>query len=141
MSEKTVFNPSLQKPQNNDQTVLNAAAIQADGLRPGMKLKNGMTILKKMDVTSGEADLYLCDYEGKKLVLKHYRQAQSLKKEVTEALKSIRSEYVARVYSVGTLLERNYEIDAYFSLGSLDGKKVPYETIKATPYNWPNLTI
>lgn len=130
MSEKTVFNPSLQKPQNNDRTVLNAAVVQADGLRPGMKLKNGMTILKKLDVTSGEADLYLCDYEGKKLVLKHYRQAQSLKKEVTEALKSIRSEYVARVYSVGTLLERNYEIDAYFPLGSLEGKKVPYETIK-----------
>ena len=124
MNDRTVLNPSLQKPQPDDQTVLNTAAIQAEGLRPGMKLKNGITILKKMDVPSGEADLYLCEFEGKKLVLKHYRQAQSLKKEVTEALKSIRSEYVARVYSVGTFLERNYEIDAYFPLGSLEGKKV-----------------
>ena len=131
MNDRTMLNPSLQVPRPDDQTVLNTATIQAEGLRPGMKLKNGITILKKMDVTSGEADLYLCDYEGKKLVLKHYRQAQSLKKEVMEALKSIRSEYVARVYSVGTFLERNYEIDAYFPLGSLEGKKVPYETIKS----------
>ena len=131
MNDRTILNPSLQRPQASDQTVLNTAAILAEGLRPGMKLKNGITILNKLDVTSGEADLYLCDYEGKKLVLKHYRQAQSLKKEVTEALKSIRSEYVARIYSVGTLLERNYEIDAYFPLGSLEGKRLPYETIKS----------
>ena len=130
MNDKTVLNPSLQKPQSNDQTVLNTAAILADGLRPGTKLKNGVTILKKLDVASGEADLYLCEYQEKKLVLKHYRQAQSLKKEVTEALKSIRSDFVARVYAVGTFLERNYEIDAYYPLGSLEGKKVPYETIK-----------
>lgn len=130
MNDKTVLNPSLQKPQSNDQTVLNTAAILAEGLQPGTKLKNGVTILKKLDVASGEADLYLCEYQEKKLVLKHYRQAQSLKKEVTEALKSIRSAYVARIYSVGTLLERNFEIDAYYPLGSLEGKKVPYETIK-----------
>ena len=130
MNDRTVLNPSLLKTQSNEETVLNTAVVQAEGLRPGMKLRNGMTILERMDVSSGEADLYLCEYEGKKLVLKHYRQAQSLKKEVTETLLSIRSEYVARVYTVGTFMERNYEIDAYFPLGSLEGKKVPYEIIK-----------
>lgn len=128
--DETVLNPSLQKPRSEVQTELNTALVQSDGLKSGTRLKNGVTILEKMDVPSGEADLYLCEYEGRKLVLKHYRQAQSLKKEVTETLKSIHSEYVARIYSVGTLLERSYEIDAYFPLGSLEGKKAPYETIK-----------
>ena len=128
--DQTVLNPSLQRSQSDDETVLNTAAIRAEGLHPGMKLKNGMTILEKMDVASGEADLYLCDHEGKKRVLKYYRQAQSLKKEVTKTLKSIHSQYVAQVFDVGIYLERNYEIDEYFPLGSLDGKKIPYEIIK-----------
>ena len=130
MSEKTVFNPSLQGHHNTDLTVLNPAVVQADGLQPGTRLKNNVTILEKLNVPSGEADLYLCEYNNNKYVLKHYRQAQSLKKEVMETLKSIRSDFVARVYSVGTLLERNYEIDAYFPLGSLEGKKVPCEVIR-----------
>ena len=146
MSEETVINPSLKTPggvgktlvnpalpsaRTDEKTLLNMEVLRVEGLRPGMKLRGGVTIEKKLDVPSGEADLYLCEYQGHQMVLKHYRQAQSLKKEVTEALKSIRSEYVARVYAVGTFLERNYEIDAYFPLGSLDGAKVPYEKIKS----------
>ncbi len=100
------------------------------GLKPGMALKNGVVILRKLDVASGEADLYLCEYQGRQLVLKHYRSVQSLKKEVIQTIKSIRSECVATVYSVGTLLGRSYEIDAYYPLGSLDGKKVPAETLR-----------
>lgn len=39
MNDRTMLNPSLQVPRPDDQTVLNTAAIQAEGLRPGMKLK------------------------------------------------------------------------------------------------------
>lgn len=130
MNDRTVLNPSLQAAQGDAQTVLNEAVVRAEGLQSGARLENGATILKRLDVPSGEADLYLCEYQGMELVLKHYRQAQSLKEEVTEALESIRSDYVARVYAAGTLLGRHYEIDAYFPLGSLEGKKVPYEAIR-----------
>lgn len=130
MEDRTVLNPSLLKPQNDEVTVLNREVIQVEGLKPGTFLRNGLTVLEKMDVLSGEADLYVCEKGGKKCVLKHYRQQQSLKEDVREKLLSIRSPYVARIYSFGTFLERNYEIDSYYPLGSLDGKKVPYESIK-----------
>lgn len=129
MNDKTVLNPAVAQPAD-ERTVLNKAVLREEGLRPGMRLKNGLTILERLNVESGEADLYLCDYKNKMLVLKHYRHAQSLKEEVMKKLTSIRSEYVAQVYKVGTLLDRNYELDQYFPLGSLEGKRIPYETLK-----------
>ena len=130
MNDQTVLNPALSTPRSDERTVLNREAIRAEGLRLGMRLKNGMTILERLDVTSGEAELYLCSYKDRKLVLKHYRQQQSLKEDVKAALTGIRSDYVARVYKVGTLLDRSYELDEYFPLGSLEGRKLSYEVLR-----------
>ena len=143
MSDRTQMNPDLpgnewallvarsEQTQKSEDAQPLRETTQTQELPPGTVLKNGVVILRKLDVASGEADIYLCEHEGRQLVLKHYRRAQSLKMEVIQTLKSIRSDYVARVYSVGTLLGRNYEIDAYFPLGSLDGKRVPAETLRS----------
>ena len=135
MNDQTVLNPALPTPRNDERTVLNREAIRVEGLRPGMRLKNGMTILERLDITSGEAELYLCSDKDRKRVLKHYRQQQSLKDDVKAALTGICSDYVARVYEVGTLLDRSYELDEYFPLGSLESRKLSYEVLrdKITP--------
>ena len=56
---------------------------------------------QKMNVTSGEADIYLCSgvgsHEGKRYVLKYYRRENAVKPDVIEKLKRISNPCVAPV--------------------------------------------
>ncbi|MBQ3682505.1 MAG: hypothetical protein II922_05425 [Succinimonas sp.] len=53
----------------------------------------------RLDIVSGEADIYLCSglgsLSGRKLLLKYYRRENAVKPDVLEKLKTVQSPYVA----------------------------------------------
>ena len=160
MSETTQLNPALggkatmlnpqiteQATQLNPQlagneTQLNPAAANATVLNPQLSDNNfslpvsGTVLLDRYEVTeqlpmnTGEADLFLCTYEGKTYAAKLYRRKTGIKPEVVEKLKEIRSPYIARLYDYGDWQGRPVEIMEYFPEGSLRGKRFSAQFLK-----------
>ncbi len=102
-------------------TVLNTEALR-DGTLSVDQVINGYKITGKMDKESGEADLYLCELDGTRYVLKMYRRRNAIKEEIIEQLKSIDSPYVTRLVEVGLYNDYPYEIMPYYQNGSLQGR-------------------
>ncbi|MDR1796558.1 MAG: protein kinase [Clostridiales Family XIII bacterium] len=78
---------------------------------------------ERLDVTSGEADLYLCSFEGKQYVAKIYRREIAIKEDVVDALLKVDSPNVARLYESSTHNGYPVEVSAYYKNGSLQGKQ------------------
>ena len=83
---------------NKGSTLLNRSL--AGGLNSayleGKKILSGRyTIFMRMNVVSGEADLYICtDSAGNRYVAKIYRRRDAVKPEVLETLRNFKSPYV-----------------------------------------------
>ena len=58
-SNNTVVNSSI-----NKSTVINSAIGSANSLPLGTVLNDKYVIKNKLNVSTGEADLYICEYEG-----------------------------------------------------------------------------
>ena len=131
MGNKTVINPALQQ---SAQTVINNAVVEEYNRQNNIDcsgtslVRDDATILGKyvikrqLEVTSGEADLYLCTYEDEQYVAKIYKRQFAIKQEVIDALLKIDSPYVAKLYETGTYNGFPVEILPYFENGSLQGK-------------------
>ena len=78
---------------------------------------------KKMEIPSGEADIYLCsgteNHAGKKFILKYYRRENAVKPEVIAKLRSISSPYVAPVSGFGEFQGHQYTIRPYYEFPAL----------------------
>ena len=129
MENSTVLNPTLHA---SVQTTVNEAIIEAYNRQNGIDdtlLYDGSVIMEKyvienrLEVSSGEADLYLCSYEGSAYVAKVYKRRFAIKPEVIDALLTIDSPFVARLYETGTHNGYPVEILPYYKNGSLQGKK------------------
>ena len=108
---------------------------QADGLRKniiGMVLDGKYTVLSYMDISTGEADLYMCTDGKEDYVAKVYRRKEAFDVEVTKRLQTIDSPFVAKVYSTGEVNGFLYEIIPYYKMGCLAGKKFSYYQLKST---------
>lgn len=127
----TVLNRQIDRsPENGSCTVLNPH-IQAEGaIAPGTVLFGKYRIEERMAVAAGEADLYLCGYRNRKFVAKVYRRAASIKQEVLQQLKQLKSPYVAQVCESGDYRGICVEILPYYSRGSLQGKRFTYEQLR-----------
>lgn len=129
----TVLNRSIAPNQgrsSGNSTVLNPN-ISANGtIIAGTLLCGKYRVVEKMSVTTGEADLYVCYNNGKKYVAKVYRRTASIKTEVTEQLKHLKSPYVATVYEIGEHRDATVEILPFYSKGSLSGKTFTYEQLR-----------
>lgn len=137
MDNKTQLNSNLNATILNRQakdngTVLNQE-IHGQGVNVlGETIEGKYTITSKMDIFTGEADLYICTDGDKDYVAKVYRRPMAIKEEVVDKLKSIHSPYVARVYSSGEHNGFPYEIIPYYKNGSLEGKIFTYGQLKAS---------
>lgn len=129
----TVLNRSIAPNQgrsSGNSTVLNPN-ISANGtIIEGTLLCGKYRVVEKMSVTAGEADLYACYNNGKKYVAKVYRRTASIKTEVTEQLKHLKSPYVATVYEIGEHRDATVEILPFYGKGSLSGKTFTYEQLR-----------
>ena len=77
----------------------------------------------KLDIVSGEADIYLCtgteNLSGKKFLLKYYRRENAVKPDVLEKLKGVSSPFVAPVEGFGEYLGHQYMIRPYYEMSAL----------------------
>ena len=126
----TVVNPAVFRA-NSTATSINAALSQSLMISAGTILCDGYVVNRKLDITTGEADLYLCEKARKQYVAKVYRRKVAIKQEIVEKLKSINSPNVAKVYATGDFEGYPLEILAYYRKGSLQGKRYSYKDLKS----------
>lgn len=130
MDNKTVINPALQQ---SAKTEINNAIIEeynrqnnistAESLAAeGSIILDKYVITRRLEVASGEADLYLCTYNQDEFVAKIYKRQFAIKQEVIEALLKIDSPYVAKLHETGLHNGYPVEILPYYENGSLQGK-------------------
>jgi serine/threonine protein kinase len=121
MNRETSINSEIGK-QNNNQTTINQLAIAAIALSIGSNIGSKYKVLSKLDVSAGEADLYLCNYNGSDYVAKVYRRKVAIKPEVTNALTKISTPFISRIYETGEINGMPYEIIPYYKYGSIEGR-------------------
>ena len=113
-------------------TVLNPHFAANDQIGNGTVLCGKYRIIEKMTIVAGEADLYVCSYNGKEYVAKVYRRTAAIKPEVMQQLKQLKSPYVAKIYEIGEYNGATVEILPYYSRGSLSGKTFRYEQLRSS---------
>lgn len=80
---------------------------------------SGFTITERLNTSSGEAEIYFCEKDGKKYILKSYYR-KNIFSDLKEKLTSLSHQNVMKVYAVGKDKKHSYEIDEYYEGGSLD---------------------
>ena len=98
----------------------------------GTLLCGKYTVRRELEVSSGEADLYLCEYRGSEMVAKLYKRQFAIKQEVIEKLATIDSPYVAKLYETGSHNGYPVEILPYFEKGSLQGRTYSQDELLQT---------
>lgn len=131
MGNDTVINPVIQRSSD---TVINAEIIEeynrqnkietggGSFIPEGTILCEKYQVISQLEVSSGEADLYLCSDGSRQYAAKVYKRKFAIKQEVIDALLRIDSPYVARLYETGAFQGYPVEILAYYEKGSLQGK-------------------
>ena len=137
MNNKTEINSKV------NATIINSEIGQATQINPNLaasttKLASGTVLAGKYEIveplsaSTGEADLYVCKYNGAEYVAKVYRRRRAVKPEVITVLKSIDSPYVAKLFDTGLYNDRPFEVLPYYKNGSLQGKKFTSDELKKT---------
>lgn len=137
MAEKTVLNRNIIRSVPT-WTNRELAAEEPNAFPIGMLLagsvlrgRNEYVIDEKMNVNSGEADLYLChDRKGAHYVAKVYQRANALKKCVSEKLSDVRSPYVVAPIEYIERQNNLVVILKYYEKGSLKGRRFTLEQLK-----------
>lgn len=129
MANETIVNLDLQQNRTVINTVVSPNTTQ---LSAGTDILGKYKVIEKLNVNSGEADLYLCEYYDSKFVAKVYRREKAIKEEVLNLLKEIKSNHVAPIYDTGYLQELPVEVIPYYVNGNLQGKTFSLEELKNT---------
>ena len=78
---------------------------------------------RRMNISSGEADIYLCSgtgsHAGERFVLKYYRRENAVKPDVLEKLRGIKSPCVAPVTGYGIYEGHQYAVRPYYEMPAL----------------------
>ena len=128
----TVINGSLDQTPGPGFTEVNPAVSgEFHQLPAGSLLCGKYRITELLHQTSGEAILYICEYQGKKYVAKIYRRIGAVKDEVITALTGITSPYIAKLYETGSINGMPFEILPYYKYGSLEGKTFDTDTLES----------
>lgn len=100
------------------------------GIPAGTVILSKYIVERPLSKRTGEALLYICDYEGQKYVAKIYRRVSAIKDEVLAELRNINARNVARLYDTGTFNGFPVEIIPYYAEGSLENRTFPYEVLR-----------
>lgn len=144
MANQTVINPALQGAsstiinchlQDSSSTVINQEislqydAQNGDAPGTGQPINEGdeicgkYKVIRQLELSSGEADLYLCTRNGAEYVAKVYKRKFAIKQEVMNKLMTIDSPFVAKLYELESHNGFPVEILHYYAKGSLQGKR------------------
>ncbi len=131
MENSTIINPAIQP---SSATVINAEVVEeynrqnnietesSSSVSEGTIICDKYKVISQLEVSSGEADLFLCSDGSSQYVAKVYKRKFAIKQEVIDALLKIDSPYVARLYLTGSFNGYPVEILPYYEKGSLQGK-------------------
>lgn len=125
-ASQTVVNSQLGTSTSSAESIKN----NANKLEIGTILADKYKITGMLDAVTGEADLYLCNYNIATYVAKVYRRPVAVKAEVIAALKSIKCPAVSPVFEFSSYNGFPFEILPYYKNGSLEGKRYSYLTLK-----------
>ncbi len=110
---------------NNSLTSLQSANLEGEKILDGK-----YSVFHRLNVVSGEADLYICtDSEGNRHVAKIYRRKDAVKQAVLETLMKLHFPYVADIRDIGEHRGCPLIILPYFRNGSLAGKTFDFGTM------------
>ena len=123
----TVINAAARDPFA---TVVNPELAHIGLLNPGDVLLQKYMVERRLNVASGEADLYVVNFEGARYIAKLYKRKLALKPEVAEILKNIDSPHIARLFETAEHNGYPLEIIPYFANGSLQGRLFALEELK-----------
>lgn len=138
MDNKTVINSELQgapKTAINSEIAAqyeqctDSVAYAGGLLAAGTVILGKYTVEQRLEVASGEADLYLCTYGNDKYVAKLYKRKTAIKQDVVDRLLKINSPFVARLYESSVHNGLPVEILYYYKNGSLQGKTCTYDEL------------
>jgi len=111
-------------------TAINQGVQNANCIQAGTLLCDVYEVIEKLNIVTGEADLYLCSFAARKYIAKVYRRKIAVKPEVAQRLSQIHSPFVARIFAMGEYDGYPVEVLPYFSHGSLAGKRFTYDQLK-----------
>ena len=134
-SPSTVINAKeddiiAQNSRLSNATVHNYKAEDFTNFAEGTLLLGKYAVKNRLNVTSGEADIYICEYNDKEYIAKIYNREDAVKTEVIETLKLLDSPYIAKIYDTGTHDGKSIVILPYYKLGSLQGRKFNLKQLK-----------
>lgn len=129
ISNETVINYQAADDKTN-RTAINTSIENDSSITTGDILCSKYTVQEKLNVLSGEADLYVCTYGKGKYVAKVYRRKVAIKTEVTEALAGVYSPYIAQIFDLGEYNGFPVEILPYYQNGSVQGKRFSFVQLK-----------
>ena len=123
-SKPTEINPDIYNKNSNNvkPTEINSEILHTSSLA-GKTVIGKYTIKKMISDSSGEADVYVCEFSGNEYVFKLYRRVNSIKKDVIKKLMKVNSPYVAKIIDYGEYNGLTFVILPYYKKGSLEGKK------------------
>lgn len=94
-------NITVQNPSLNDVTVRNTVAEDFTNFSEGTILLGKYVVTDRLPVTSGEANIYICEYDDEEYIAKIYNRKDAVKSEIVEKLKALDSPHVAKIYDTG----------------------------------------
>ena len=121
---------TIQNYRLNNVTSRNNIAEDFTNFAEGTLLFDKYVVKSRMKVTSGEANIYVCEYNDEEYVAKVYNHKNAVKPEIIETLQSLDSPYVAKIYETGEYEDMPVTILPYYRLGSLQGKKFSLKQLK-----------
>lgn len=125
----TVINIAVSDPFA---TMINPELAAISLLNPGDMLLQKYTVERRLNVASGEADLYVVNFENTRYIAKLYKRKLALKPEVAEILKNIDSPHIARLFETAEHNGYPVEIIPYYANGSLQGRLFSLEELKSS---------
>jgi hypothetical protein len=123
---ETVINSEILESYETD---ADSASSSGQLLDAGMVVCGRYIVERRLEVASGEADLYLCSYGDENYVAKLYKRQVAVKRDVVNRLLQIDSPYVAKLFESSTHNGLPVEILHYYKNGSLQGKTCSHDEL------------
>ena len=126
----TQINNAAVNSSSSSNTIVNSALYSLSQIPVGTILCDKYKVISEMNIMSGEASLFICEYHGEKYVAKLYRRDVAIKDDVTNALKNISSPHVAKLFDTGVYNGLPFEIIPFYAQGSLQGRTFSFDELK-----------
>ena len=132
LNNVTLINEQLQmlNGANGSETMINPLVVGLTKFQSGICLNDKYKIINQLKTESGEADLYLCEYNGRNYIAKVYKHDRANKAALTELLLVIQCPYIAPIVEMFELDGMQIEILPYYSKGSLQGHLIKEDVLK-----------